>query len=60
MIPWGKSAIAVGLVHGCPGQLVSEDLKIGPSIDASLARQRERLAEALDDRGDQEIAAELD
>ena len=52
--------LAIGFVDRRSEQRIGEDLKIGLSIDACFARQSERLAEALDHRGDQEIAAELD
>ncbi len=50
---------AVGLVDRGAEQRRGHDLQVHVFVDARLADQRHRLAERLDDRCDQEVAAQL-
>jgi hypothetical protein len=50
---------AVGLVQGRLEQVAAHDLQEPRRLDAALPEQRVRLAERLDHRDDQEVAAEL-
>src|SRR6266446_6044584 len=50
----------VDLVSGHREDCGSEQINVGPPIDARLADERDRLAQCLDCGGEQEVSAELD
>ena len=51
---------SIGFVYRRSEQRVGENVEISRSVDSGLAHKGEGLAESLDHRGNQEIAAEFD
>ena len=60
LIVLGGDDGTVGAVDRGAEQRVGEDVDVAHHVDPRFSHQRHRLAEALQHRGDEEIAAELD
>ena len=57
---WSAISRAVCPVHRRVEERGGQDVEVAATIDAGLRDERHRLAQRLDHRGDQEIAAQLD